>query len=144
METEAQQTGKMGEPNPIPEELLEFWADRLLELEPWIKDRAKEARQEYVTSAGTREMPEYGAEEAVLSATILPRPGGLWEAFKKNIDKRPVTVWYESPAVELVQDCESGEVFGVIVEQGGKRIAVRALGGVVMAVGGFAAQLLWS
>jgi succinate dehydrogenase/fumarate reductase flavoprotein subunit len=48
-----------------------------------------------------------------------------------------VTVWYESPAVELVQDCESGEVFGVIVEQGGKRIAVRALGGVVMAVGGF-------
>ncbi len=128
---------KMSEPNPIPEDLLEYWADQLLELEPWIKDRAKEARQEYVTSAGTREMPEYGAEEAVLSATILPRPGGLWEAFKKNIDKRPVTVWYESPAVELVQDCESGEVFGLIVEQAGKRIAVRALGGVVMAVGGF-------
>ena len=36
---------KMGSTNPIPEELLEFWADQLLVLEPWIRDRAKEARQ---------------------------------------------------------------------------------------------------
>ncbi len=127
----------MSAANPIPEDLLEYWADRLLELEPWIKDRAKEARQEYVTSPGTKEMPEFGAEEAVGGSTILPRPGGLWEALKKNIDKRPVTVWYESPAVDLVQDCESGEVFGVIVERNGNRTAVRARGGVVMAVGGF-------
>ena len=127
----------ISKPNPVPEELLEFWADQLLELEPWIRDRAKEANQEYVTSPGTKEMPEFGAEEAVGGSTILPRAGGLWEAFKKNIDKRNVTVWFESPAVELVQDCESGEVFGLIVEQAGKRISVRARGGVVMAMGGF-------
>ena len=82
-------------------------------------------------------MPEYGAEAAVGGSTILPRAGGLWEAFKKNIDKRLVTVWYESPAVDLVQDPDTSEVFGLIVDRVGQKVAVRARGGVVMAVGGF-------
>ena len=130
---------QMSAPNPIPEELLDFWADQLLALEPWIIERAKEAGQKYDTGdGGIMEMPEFGAEEAVkFNSTILPRAGGLWEAFKKNIDKRPVTVWYESPVVDLVQDCSSREVFGVIIDRGGRRLSIRARGGVILAVGGF-------
>ena len=128
----------LGYSNPVPEDLLEFWANELMELHPWIQERAKEAKQEYFVSEPIYEFADLGAREAVKNqATILPRPGGLWEAFKKNIDMRPVTVWYDSPAVDLVQDCESGEVFGVIVERGGQKAAVKANGGVVMACGGY-------
>lgn len=124
--------------NPVPEDLLEFWASELMELHPWIEERAQEAGQEYLVSEPIYEFADLGAEEAVRNqATILPRPGGLWEAFRKNIDLRPVTVWYDSPAVDLVQDRESGEVFGVLVERGGRVVAVKASGGVVLACGGY-------
>ena len=43
----------MSQANPIPEELLDFWADQLLELAPWVEARAKEAGQEYTINAGT-------------------------------------------------------------------------------------------
>lgn len=124
--------------NPVPEDLLEFWASELMELHHWIEERAREAGQEYLVSEPIYEFADLGAEEAVRNqATILPRPGGLWEAFRKNIDLRPVTVWHESPAADLVQDRGSGEVFGVIIERGGRRMAVKARGGVVMACGGY-------
>ena len=124
--------------NPVPEDLLEFWASELMKLHPWIEERAREANQKYLVSEPIYEFADLGAREAVREqATILPRPGGLWEAFRKNIDRRPVAVWYESPAVDLVQDRDSGEVFGVVVERGGRKVAVKARGGVVMACGGY-------
>lgn len=127
--------------NPVPEDLLEFWAEELMHLHPWIEARAKEAKQQYSVTAPIYEFADLGAKEAVLaSATILPRPGGLWTAFKKNIDKRPVTIWYESPAKDLVQDPETGQVFGVIVDRKGQKLAVKARRGVIMACGGYEAN----
>lgn len=127
--------------NPIPEDLLEYWAEQLMHLHPWIRERAKEAEQEYFASPPRYEFAELGAKEAVeASVTILPRPGGLWAAFKKNIDKRPVPVWYESPAKDLVQHPDTREVFGVIVGRKGGDVAVRARRGVVLACGGYEAN----
>jgi hypothetical protein len=66
------------------------------------------------------EYPEFGAQEAVAyTSTILPIPAGVWLAFKANIDKRPVEVLYETPLVDLIQDPDSLEVFGAVVEQQG-------------------------
>lgn len=127
--------------NPVPEDLLEFWASELMVLHPWIEARAKEANQEYSVTRPIYEFADLGAKEAVKNqATILPRPGGLWGAFKKNVDKRPVTVWYESPAKDLVQDPDTREVFGVIVERKGQKVAIKARSGVIMACGGFEAD----
>ena len=38
--------------NPIPEDMLLEWAERMTKLEPWIKDRAAEAGQEFLGGAG--------------------------------------------------------------------------------------------
>lgn len=133
--------------NPIPEEYLDEWANRLSKLEPWIKERAAEAEAEYIHGTGftdrvaVREFPELGADAAVdYTATILPFPGGVWKAFRKNVDNRPVRIRYEAPVVDLVQDPESREVFGAIIEEGGERRKIRARGGVIMAVGGYEAN----
>lgn len=132
---------RMYAPNPVPDDLLEFYADELMGLHPWIEARAKEAKQPYIQIYPIYEFPELGAVDAVLRyATILPRRGGLWEAFKKNILRRPVDVWYESPATDLVQDHDTGEVLGAVVKRNGKEVRVRALRGVVLACGGYAAN----
>lgn len=128
-------------PNPVPEDLLESYVDGLIGLHPWIEARAKEAGQYYIQKYPIYEFTELGAVDAVLGqATILPRGGGLWEAFKKNVLKRNIEVWYESPAKALIQDEDTGEVLGAVIDQKGKKIRIRATRGVVLACGGYAAN----
>lgn len=133
--------------NPVPEDLLDQWASRMVALEPWIEKIAADVGAEYLHGSGwssrdvVLEFPEFGAAEAVQhSATILPVPSGVWLALKANVDKRKVPVWYEAPVVDLIQDPDTLEVFGAWIEHQGKRKAVRATRGVIMAVGGYEAS----
>lgn len=134
----------MSTANPIPEDMLLEWAQRMTRLEPWIKARAAEAGQEFLRGTGftereaVLEFPDLGARDAVAyTATILPIPSGVWKALKANVDKRDIRIAYEARLVDLVQDPDSLEVFGAIVETPEGRKAIKARRGVVMAVGGF-------
>lgn len=135
----------MSESNPIPEDMLSAWAERMCALEPYIQERAREAGAQYIHGAGWSEraaileFPELGAREAVAhTATILPIPSGVWLTFKACVEKRPrIRREFESPIVDLVQDPDTLEVFGVLVERAGRRLAIRARRGVIMATGGF-------
>ena len=88
--------------------------------------------------------PEYpwleGADKIGLWTTHQGISDGYLYGILKNAalelsDK--IDIWYESPAVELIQDPVSKTVIGMVVERDGKMLNVRALNGVVMATGGF-------
>lgn len=136
---------RLGASNPVPEEMLREWARRMCELEPWIEARCAESGAQYVHgldwSGGkvVREFPDLGADEAVARiTTILPMPSGVWLAFTACVERRPrIRVRHEARLVDLVQDPDTLEIFGAIVETGGRRLAIRARGGVVLATGGF-------
>lgn len=134
----------LSRPNPIPEEMLDAWAARMVELEPFIEARAHEAGARYIHSAGWSErgrileFPEYGAERAVAhTATILPVPSGVWLAFEACVKRRCIRIAHDTPIVDLVQDPDTLEVFGVIAQRGERRIAIKARRAVVLACGGF-------
>lgn len=134
--------------NPIPEDMLDAWAERMIQLEPWVKTLAAEAGQEFLRGTGftereaVLEFPDLGAAEAVsYTATILPIPSGVWLALKANVEKRGIPRSFSTRLVDLVQDPDTLEVFGAIVEQEDVRRAIRARRAVVMAVGGFEANL---
>ncbi|MFO1455011.1 MAG: FAD-binding protein [Steroidobacteraceae bacterium] len=135
----------MSTANPIPEDMLRAWAEQMVTLEPYIEARAKEAGARYIHGVGwseakvVLEFPSLGAAAAVEhTATILPVPSGVWLAFDRCVALRPrIRREFECPLVDLVQDPDTLEVFGVIVEQRGVRRALRARRGVVMATGGF-------
>jgi succinate dehydrogenase/fumarate reductase flavoprotein subunit len=59
------------------------------------------------------------------------------ENMKVQLEKRGIPVFYATPAAELVQDSETREILGVYAESEGKRIAIKARKGVVLATGGF-------
>ena len=91
--------------------------------------------------------PEYpempGSEKMSLIGTKLS--GGKWiynatqdRLFGKYADK--VDVWYESPAMELIQEPTTGTVIGVKVSRKGEERLVRALNGVCVCTGGFEAN----
>jgi len=115
--------------------------------------------QDYVASLGTSketmkgwkgqgigsydcEQPELpGGMEHFFTYTITDQvaDGALYRLVKQNIVDRgdKIDVWYESPAVHLIQDPQSKTVVGVQIQRGGKTLNIRALNGVVMACGGF-------
>lgn len=135
---------QMNAANPIPEDQLRAWAESMVALEPWIRERAEEAGARFIYGTGfsnrgtVLEYPEYGAEAAVAhTATILPLPSGVWLAFAKNVAKRGTKILYECPVVDLIQDPDTQEVYGAIVERNGERQAIRARRGVILAVGGY-------
>lgn len=135
----------MSASNPIPEDMLAAWAERMVALEPYIMERAREAGAQYIHGAGWSEraaileFPELGAREAVAhTATILPIPSGVWLTFRACVEKRPrIRRTFECPIVDLVQDPDSLEVFGVIAQRAGRRVAIRARRAVILATGGF-------
>jgi hypothetical protein len=134
----------LDEPNPLPEDVLHAWANSVVSLEEWLKVMAAESGHEYVhTLRGNDnttlvEFPEFPGSDAVeFNSTIEPNPSGVWNTFKAHVDKRPIRVSYDSSATDLIQDGDTLEIFGVVVERGGRRLAVRARRAVVMCSGGF-------
>jgi succinate dehydrogenase/fumarate reductase flavoprotein subunit len=63
----------------------------------------------------------------------------FWKLLRKNVVDRSdrIDVWYASPATQLIQDKATRIIHGVTVQNGGKSYNVRAVNGVVMAMGGF-------
>lgn len=88
------------------------------------------------------EHPEIpGGLEHFFTYTITDQvaDGALYRLVKQNIVDRgeKIDVWYESPAVHLIQDPQSKTIVGVQIDRGGKTLNIRATNGVVMACGGF-------
>ena len=87
------------------------------------------------------EYPEFtGSEKIALCTTHKGVSdsflfGTIKSAVLERKDK--IDVWYESPAVELIQEPETKTILGVKVTRKGETRNVRALNGVVVATGGF-------
>ena len=134
----------MSDANPVPKEMLRDWANRMAGLEPWIKERADEAGLKYVIGSGwsdgdaVLEFPDYGASDAVTyQSTILPTPSGVWLTMKSCAENRKPRIKFKTPIIDLVQDPDSLEIFGVICEVEDNRQAIKARRGVIMACGGY-------
>ncbi|MBX3694368.1 MAG: FAD-binding protein [Steroidobacteraceae bacterium] len=140
----------MSSTNPPPDDMLREWARQMAGLEAYIEARIAEAgNTELVKGSGwssgeaVYEFPEFGAEDAVAyNAFVKPIPGGVWITMRTCVEKRPrIRHAFESPLVDLVQDPDTLEVFGAIVETRGVRRAIRARRGVIVAVGGYEADM---
>ena len=87
------------------------------------------------------EYPEFeGSDKVALCSThVGVSDSFLFQNVKALVAGKAdkIDVWYDSPALELIQDPETKVIIGVKVSRGGKEINVRALNGVVVATGGF-------
>lgn len=94
-----------------------------------------------VIGAMSPEYPEFEASENISLDTIHQgvSDGELYRLLKRNVTDRSdkIDVWFESPAVSLIQDPQTKTILGVKVERNGKTMNIRANNGVVLATGGF-------
>lgn len=133
----------LDQPNPVPDEVTRVWAHAMVTQHDWIRAMMAEAGYQLVPHRynrdGTAEYPEFPGSSSANGRNVIPIPrmSGVWQAFKTQVDRRPIRLLYETPAQELIQDPASGEVLGVVARQGGSTITVKARRAVVMCTGGF-------
>lgn len=130
-------------PNPIPEDVLQVWGEAMVSQHDWVREKMAEAgislvRHSY-NAKTTAEYPELPGSDAANGRNFIPVPqtSGVWKAFKWQADQRPIRFYFNTPALELVQDQQTGEILGVIAERGGERIRIQARRAVIMCTGGF-------
>lgn len=67
-------------------------------------------------------------------------PSGSWKTYPGLVDavtSRDIEVLYSTPATELVQNPETGEILGALADGDGTRISIKARKGVVLATGSY-------
>jgi uncharacterized protein with FMN-binding domain/succinate dehydrogenase/fumarate reductase flavoprotein subunit len=122
--------------------MIEFFVDGSMGIADWLVSLGADEARTKARIPGASEYPELPGWEA--SGMILVDgttwSGSLWRLLYRNVMARSdkIDIWFSSPAVRLIQDKETRIIHGVEVENGGKLYNVRAVNGVVMAMGGFA------
>ncbi|MCB0186838.1 MAG: FAD-binding protein, partial [Caldilineaceae bacterium] len=125
----------MSGPYTAPPEMVKVWAEEMGKINDWVTSIGGEVAELNIFNP---EFPELaGNESAKTYAAPTPFKAQLWNLLKTNVDDRGIEILYDSPAKELVQNPETKEILGVIVEQSGQEIAVKAKKAVIMTCGGF-------
>lgn len=76
--------------------------------------------------------------EGLASGKGLKPSGALYKFLKKRVESfENIDIWYEAPAVHLVQDRATGIVHGVQALISGEKVLLRARNGVVLCCGGY-------
>jgi succinate dehydrogenase/fumarate reductase flavoprotein subunit len=90
-------------------------------------------------------MPNGEPNDGVLPYQVEAPDNGkkkYWKLMRKNVVDRAdkIDVWYESPAIKLIQDPFSKTIIGVQIDRKGQIINVRAKNGVVLSCGSYEAS----
>lgn len=87
------------------------------------------------------EYPEYQNANSMQSRSMNKGMynGFFWKLLRKKVYERldMITIWYESPALHLIQDAETNTTLGVQIKRKGQIRNIRAKNGVVLSCGGF-------
>jgi succinate dehydrogenase/fumarate reductase flavoprotein subunit len=145
----------LNQPHPIPDRLMTAWVEGRTGQMEWVKEKAAEVGFELAPwGEFGAEFPAMPGAECIKDLYTLqpasgleaprlerPYPSGVYLCFKAHLDRAPdIAVHYSTRARDLIYDQDTREVFGVIAEQDGKRIAAKARRAVILTTGGYEAN----
>ena len=152
-----------GEQPHVSQEMAEMYADGIMNVASFLKAQAPDLDDVGMTPSGEASFPSFPSfAEAKYGATVslrynkfaeadpdkkpyqqdpLSKSAGEayhWALVEQGIkEKRPeIKIMYETPAKQFILG-DDGLIIGVLAEQNGKAINVKAKKGVVLATGGF-------
>jgi len=119
-----------------PMEVCRAWADELVHYCEWLDEMAiaYTSSGDHTTGGDFRGFPGAGS----IGHGVMNGYGVAWYAsIEKQLEKRGIDIWFESPALSLVRDGADGEIVGVRMSRKGTETFVKAKRGVVLCAGGF-------
>ena len=134
----------------LPADMVQVWAQKMSENADYLKSiggnpaeisNAAVTPPGYITSPNfAPEFPELPGADCARTFAAGEAPGRgvkLFAFLKSVVVKRGITVMYETPATELIQNPQTKEILGVKATSKGNTINIKANRSVVLTCGGF-------
>ena len=127
----------------IDDDTAKAFAEEWVKLKPWLQQHGAKLAEPVSRPSPFQNM---GAPD--MDVIFIESPGGykigcgrdLFAFLDALVKKQNVDVMLSTPVKRLVQDPTTKEILGVIAENGGKELAIKAKKAVVMSCGGFLAN----
>jgi len=121
----------------VDRERITLWVREAMQNEKWV--RSLGATDMEITVKGWYDVK--GAQDYT-SWQLKPDTSGvaLWKVLADAVAKRKIEVMYRTSVVDLVTEGNAPEaikVVGVLIQKGGKKVAIKAKKGVILTCGGF-------
>lgn len=125
-------------PYAVPEAMVRVWADEMCKNNDWLASLGGDPQEHQHPPVGI-EFPDLPGADCVHKFHDGPTYGYsyTWQRFESLVRRRPIPVFYETPAVELIQHSSTKEILGVRAQRRSGPVAVKARRGVVLTCGGF-------
>jgi len=125
-------------PYTVPETMIKVWADEMCRNNAWLESLGGDPQEHQHPPVGI-EFPDLPGSDCIHKFHDGPTYGYsyTWQLFERLVKQRPISIMYETPGRELIQDNFSKEILGVRAQRGNKPIYVKARKGVVLTCGGF-------
>ena len=139
----------LGQPNPIPREWFDWWVEDMVRQPQWMTQVAESVGYWWRPKEwgdAIMEFPEMpGSQFRSISNSLCKMPdtamqaGGTYTGIANVVKQlKGVDIRYETPVTGLLQDPDTGEIYGVTARDNkGNTFNVRATKGVVLACGGY-------
>ena len=127
-----------------PDEVIRAWADEGATLTTWLDEHGI-GWSDRGDAIGFVNVPGVDGNEEIVRLATLTDPddnahaGGHYfmQWARTYMDEHGIEIKFGTRATQLVQDPATKEVLGVLADQDGQTVAIRATKGVVLATGGF-------
>ena len=125
-------------PYTVPEAMIEAWADEMCRNNDWLAGLGGDPQEHQHPPVGI-EFPDLPGSDCVHKFHDGPTYGysNTWKLFERLVKQRPIRIFYQTPAKELVQEPFTKEILGVRALRRGKPFAVKGRRAVVLTCGGF-------
>jgi succinate dehydrogenase/fumarate reductase flavoprotein subunit len=125
-------------PYTVPETMIKVWADEMCRNNAWLESLGGDPQEHQHPPVGI-EFPDLPGSDCVHKFHDGPTYGYsyTWQLFERLVKQRPISILYETPGRELIQDNVTKGILGVRAQRGNKPIYVKARKGVVLTCGGF-------
>ena len=122
----------------VPDKMIRVWADEMCKNNEWLVSLGGDPQEHQHQPVGI-EFPHLPGSQCVHKFHDGDTYGysNTWKLFERLTKERPMRICYETPGKTLVQNGVTGEILGIIAEQGDKTISIKARKGVVLTCGGF-------
>lgn len=123
-------------PHTVDDELIRGWASNLCENETWLSELGIDLKQ---STAFSPEFPEVESSDSVRTflADGISGNNSLWKNLTDQENYLSIPINYDTQATTLIRDPVANEVLGVVADQAGKTINIKAKKGVILSCGGF-------
>ncbi len=129
---------------PVPDAMIKAWAEMMADNMNWVKSLGGptywRAGAEFPGLPGAKTAGWFTVtQDTEGKEGLLTGHSGhtYWDFVSGVVAKKGIEIWYGSPVKQLIQNPDTKEILGVVAEQSGNKVNIKAKRAVVMTCGGF-------